>query len=371
MDSPRAEFYVEHNPPARRAETRQYVYDIGSYHYNWHPQIELLVILGGKVELCTAGGVAVLGRGDVAVLNSNEGHATMSLEAGPGASSAQALLLHLDPDYVSSFNSGVIPHFACRSTPRTQGNAEFRRLRATSARLMEEGLKAGPAAAARREALLAEIVATLFESFHDPAVFPVALMGEEGYVEVLRRATGYIEEHYRERLTLKQLAQRAGYSPTYFSEIFSSHMGIPLSEHITRVRLAQAVRMLGETDLTITDVARESGFPDVKAFGVAFKRAFNKTASQYRRQLRELAERGVDLGQVDETFHERFAHRADESVAATLREFAHPEEHLGDHPGPHGGGVSAEEHRRVLEQVRELGEQAALVGERLARLADG
>lgn len=30
----------------------QYIYRIGTYHYNWHPEIEVLMVLQGGVEVC-------------------------------------------------------------------------------------------------------------------------------------------------------------------------------------------------------------------------------------------------------------------------------------------------------------------------------
>lgn len=32
---------------------KQYIYKIGSYHYNWHKELELLTVIKGEVEVCT------------------------------------------------------------------------------------------------------------------------------------------------------------------------------------------------------------------------------------------------------------------------------------------------------------------------------
>ena len=72
------EYYHALRRPTRSINLRQYVYEIGSYHYNWHPELELLVILSGSVEVCAGGRVTAHEPGDVIVINSGVGHATLA-----------------------------------------------------------------------------------------------------------------------------------------------------------------------------------------------------------------------------------------------------------------------------------------------------
>ena len=44
-----------HDAAARGLRASQYVYAIGSYHYNWHTALEILVVITGALELCAAG----------------------------------------------------------------------------------------------------------------------------------------------------------------------------------------------------------------------------------------------------------------------------------------------------------------------------
>ena len=54
--------------------------------------------------------------------------------------------------------------------------------------------------------------------------------------------------------------------------------------HVTRVRINHALRLL-ETDLTIADIAAQTGFPDQSYFDRRFKQAFGKSPRQYRTDL--------------------------------------------------------------------------------------
>nr|WP_147352960.1 hypothetical protein [Clostridium sp. AM51-4] len=50
----------------------EYIYEIGTFHYNWHRDLEILVILKGSVEVCTENKLFFLEEDDVILINSNE-----------------------------------------------------------------------------------------------------------------------------------------------------------------------------------------------------------------------------------------------------------------------------------------------------------
>jgi len=126
----------------------------------------------------------------------------------------------------------------------------------------------------------------------------------------------YVDQSFRERVTLDLLAQHSGFSPGYLSQLFPQHVGMTFSEYLTRVRLRQATRELGETDHLIAEVALHNGFPDVKAFNTAFRRTFGRTPSTYRRLLTE------DTREADSVFHRSYISRTNAEVTQILRHWA-------------------------------------------------
>ena len=134
--------------------------------------------------------------------------------------------------------------------------------------------------------------------------------------KAVARAVGYVDKNFRERITLEHLGRAARYHPTYLSQLFSQQLGMTASEYITRVRLREATRDLHDPTARVADVAIANGFPDVKAFNVAFRRTFGRTPSEYRRCVTDAATAG------DEGFRERFVRRSDPFVRAALESFA-------------------------------------------------
>lgn len=297
----------DHSAAARGLEAHQRVYAIGSYHYNWHPALELLAVTTGEIELCVAGRIERFSPGDVVAINSNDGHATLATQPR-----STVLLLHVEAAYLASF-TGSVPRFGCRSTEQTRREPAFTRLRALMARMMLMSDRHGPGATAAWESGLLAVVSTLFDHF--------LLPGQPGPTQTeghraLERAVAHVDEHFRERLTLEHVARKVGFSAGYLSQIFPQQVGMTFSQYLTRVRLRHATRELGESPNRIATIALDNGFPDVKAFNTAFRRTFGRTPSAYRRLLTE------DTRAADSVFHQRYVSRSDHEVMRVLRGWA-------------------------------------------------
>ena len=89
--------------------------------------------------------------------------------------------------------------------------------------------------------------------------------------------------HFREPITLSDLAAELGYTPTYISRIFSQKFKIGFSKFINALRVEEAKKQLrGET--AITEIAYACGFGGLRNFNRVFKEATGKTPSQYRNE---------------------------------------------------------------------------------------
>lgn len=58
----------------------QLIYAIGNYHYNWHPELELLMPLKGNVIVNVDGYQYQLAPADLIIINTNQGHATLATQ---------------------------------------------------------------------------------------------------------------------------------------------------------------------------------------------------------------------------------------------------------------------------------------------------
>ncbi len=87
-----------------------------------------------------------------------------------------------------------------------------------------------------------------------------------------------------EGLTLKQLAQKTGYSEFYTSRKFREISGMQFRDYLRYRRLAFALKDIRDTDAGILDIAVRYGFSSHEAFTRAFREAYGITPSEYRKK---------------------------------------------------------------------------------------
>ena len=100
----------------------------------------------------------------------------------------------------------------------------------------------------------------------------------------LENVLAYIEEHINEKINLCDLAALVGYSPFYFSKLFSASMGMPVTGYIRIRKLQYATVSLLEGH-KVLDVALLYSFDSHEGFTRAFTQLFGSTPSTVRRHL--------------------------------------------------------------------------------------
>jgi AraC-like DNA-binding protein len=93
----------------------------------------------------------------------------------------------------------------------------------------------------------------------------------------------YIDENLSSELTLSALAKKSFYNPSYFSRSFHRRFGVSLTEYVSRRRIALAVSLLEEGELSIDAIMERCGFSDRSGFYHAFSKYMGKTPAKLRR----------------------------------------------------------------------------------------
>lgn len=100
-------------------------------------------------------------------------------------------------------------------------------------------------------------------------------------VQPMENALCYIEENLDKNLTLKDIAERASMTPTYFSSVFKKMRGISPWEYITIKRVERAIELLKTTNRTKLDIALSCGFSSSSNFYKAFWRVTGRKPNDY------------------------------------------------------------------------------------------
>jgi AraC-like DNA-binding protein len=96
----------------------------------------------------------------------------------------------------------------------------------------------------------------------------------------------FIEEHYHEPISLATIAAEAGLTPGHLTTVVRRKTGRSVQRWITERRMAQARRLLRETDLTIEAVATRTGYRQPSFFIKQFRRDHMVTPAAWRNQIR-------------------------------------------------------------------------------------
>lgn len=114
-------------------------------------------------------------------------------------------------------------------------------------------------------------------------LFPNVRPGKQKtYVKKFNDLLDYIDTHYMEELTLEDVAASIGFSKYHFSRLFRQYTNFTFCDYVNYRRIKVAEELLVLPDLSITEVALQSGFPSISTFNRLFKQQKNCTPSEYR-----------------------------------------------------------------------------------------
>lgn len=84
---------------------------------------------------------------------------------------------------------------------------------------------------------------------------------------------------------LPAIAREAALSPYYFSRQFTAYVGIPPYRYLIGLRIARAVELLRDTELSVTQICSRVGFNSLSHFTTTFRRHTGLSPSAYRRRI--------------------------------------------------------------------------------------
>lgn len=102
-------------------------------------------------------------------------------------------------------------------------------------------------------------------------------------IHLLNNVNAYLEENFTEKITLEVISEICHMSKYYFSHTFKKLTGMSFMAYLTLFRIEKATVLLQLTGKSMSDIAYESGFGNVRSFNRSFKETLNLTPIQYRR----------------------------------------------------------------------------------------
>lgn len=101
---------------------------------------------------------------------------------------------------------------------------------------------------------------------------------------IVQDVSAYLQEHYAEEITLEEVASHFHISKSSLTSNFKNITGLTINEYIRVYRVRKAKTLLLQTNLSITEIASQTGFGNVTYFERVFKVFYEMSPLKFRKQ---------------------------------------------------------------------------------------
>ena len=262
-----------------------HIYKVSTYHYNWHGETEILILLKGRIEMSCNSEVFTMEPLDTIIISPQVGHATLALEED-----TTALVIHVGKNFFQQFDPNFSMYqFMVRSDETNRYNPFFTSVRYHVAMMML--IKVNGESSVNRMWLEYHYLALASAAYSEiDAVKSIHINSKpvDMTVATFDKMITYIDDNYQQKIELEDIAKIGGYNVNYTSQFFKRQLGVSFLEYLLRMRLREATVRLANSDDAVAHIASSCGFADIKAFNVAFKKHFHTTPTEYRKQAKEM-----------------------------------------------------------------------------------
>lgn len=256
--------------------------------WHWHPELEFNVITRGTIEYYVANEHYTLSAGQGILKNANVLHMA---EPAQNAPDAEMFSIIMDPEFIVParsviYQKYIAPHVGTQGLrclpldPACPWQGQILDdLRAAYGLYQTE--------AGAYELRIHGLMCRVWQAIAEHAdVLPRHDFTAAERTNQLRikQMLAFIQAHFREKLTLDQIAGAANISRNTCLSCFRHVLGLSPMECLTNHRLEHAFHLLLSSDLTVAEIAERCGFGDASYFGKVFRKKTGLSPTQYRIQ---------------------------------------------------------------------------------------
>ncbi|NLK39286.1 MAG: AraC family transcriptional regulator [Clostridiales bacterium] len=243
------------------------------FRIHWHERIEFLHIDSGEMHIVCGEESFVASAGDFVTFHGRKAHTATAGREGvsyrvlmfeppaltnPGATDARLL---------DALQDGFVQF-------RTKVRDEY--ISALVDAIAEENGKGGAISWLVAKGQLCLLLGVMFDRYQRPDSEVTA--ADRQFYHVLK----YIDAHYTEPLSVKGLAGKFSYDPSYFCRKFKQSTGLSPLQYIRILRLERAYSLLRSTDLPVRLVAKQCGYEDANYFSRCFQKRYGTSPVKVR-----------------------------------------------------------------------------------------
>lgn len=259
-----------------------------------HEDYEIRIITKGKGYCSIGEDVLEYKSGDIFFIGKNVPHCSSLYELSPeDNTSTESIILQFVPDLIPSGVKEVPDFFHISNLLKKGQNGLLFRERNLYRKIKKIAETIDFCKGVRRVNELFYLLEILGRSKH------LHLISKETYEsqnkiqtqdESLQKVFDFLYNNMKEEVMLESIAAHVHLNPAALCRSFKRKTGVTLFRYLNKIRIENACRLLSYTELTISQIAYESGFNNIPHFNRQFKLITNTSPSDYRSRIEKVEE---------------------------------------------------------------------------------
>lgn len=257
--------------------------EVGYTNWHYHKQLELLLVLDGRLDVYLEDDSFHMRAGDLLIIGDSELHRDRS--------SKQLDYIVLQFDLDQFFDHSSIPYiryFSQTHMPLSKANYIFKEnetIKKQAAACIEGILQE----ASRKETGYELAVSILIKQ-----ILLLLLRGDtrkmlaeqDNFDKIrLKPVLDYVENHLNDRIQVEEVCKIANMSYYYFVKYFKKTIGLSFTEYVNYRKVKWAERILLTKDMSISEVGERIGMPNMAHFYKMFKKYNDCSPKQFQRKM--------------------------------------------------------------------------------------
>jgi len=246
---------------------------------HWHGAIELLYILNGEGAVTCDGKEYLVQAGQFIVIDSDKIHEMKCAKV------SMMLIIHFSRKRMENYvhDLGQFELFSCEEIYEKKDEKKYQEICQMLRSLVPLYVREPVGYLLKGQAIAMEILFELLNHFSRKKE-KIKNGKDEETLKRLKEITDYIEQHYKNTITLEEISSSFFLSREYFSRFFKKNMGVAFSRYVNQIRLMHIYYDICNSDEGIMKLAEKHGFRNYKMFNKMFHETYGCTPSQARKQ---------------------------------------------------------------------------------------
>lgn len=251
------------------------------YPIHWHIPLEIIMPLKNQYTVHIKGQELLLEEGDVLIIPPGELHEINAPSYG------ERIIMQIDCSIIGNLK-GMDSLLHMLHPYRMVRYEEDAVLAKNLHHLLTEIKNEYFGNEAFKEPIIFALVVRFFvalgrESLKGEHLFPnITINKQQEYIEKFIEICNYITSHCTEEISVESVAALAGFSKFHFSRLFKQFTGYSFYEYLNIERISYAERLFMNPEMSITDIAMQSGFNSISTFNRIFKEHKQCSPSKYK-----------------------------------------------------------------------------------------